>query len=293
MSATSRSVAEDSAVGAEMGPALAGSDPDAGSVLAYIITGGNTGSAFGVNQLTGMLFVASPLDFETQTSYSLSLRVQDGGGLSQDATVTVTVTNVNEAPVVTPDQGFSISEAAAAESVLGSLTAADPESDAITFTIASGNDGTQFAIDGATLKRAAGAPALNYETRQSFSLVVRAADASGASSTGTVLVTVLDVQEPPQFLASSPITRAVQERSVAGTVVGAPLLASDPEGDTLTFALVSQPASGNFYACSSDGQLSVAAGQSLPAISGGTSTHTLVVVRLLYSHVRCVGVVGC
>ena len=76
-----------------MGPALAGSDPDAGSVLAYIITGGNTGSAFGVNQLTGMLFVASPVDFETQTSYSLSLRVQDGGGLSQDATVTVTVTS--------------------------------------------------------------------------------------------------------------------------------------------------------------------------------------------------------
>ena len=74
---------------------------------------------------------------------------------------------------------------------------------------------------------------------------------------------------------------------MAGTLVGAPLLASDPEGDTLTFALVSQPASGNFYACSSDGQLSVAAGQTLPAISGGISTHTLVVVSLIQPCAVC------
>ncbi|SHI50114.1 Cadherin domain-containing protein [Rubritalea squalenifaciens DSM 18772] len=88
----SASVSEDAAVGTSVGT-VASSDPDAGDSAAYAIIAGNDGS-FAINSATGEITTAAGLDFETTASYSLTVEVTDGAGLSDTASVSIAVTDV-------------------------------------------------------------------------------------------------------------------------------------------------------------------------------------------------------
>ncbi|MBM4075442.1 MAG: hypothetical protein FJ267_07345, partial [Planctomycetes bacterium] len=89
-------VAENSVSGTVVGVVTA-SDPDAGQVLSFAITGGNTGEAFAINPSTGQITVANlpALDFETKPVYDLTVQVTDNGvpRLTTSATVTVNLLN--------------------------------------------------------------------------------------------------------------------------------------------------------------------------------------------------------
>ena len=94
------SVAETGANGTVVGTVV-GTDPDQTSpnnVLTYVITGGNTGDVFAINETTGEITVAGALDYETTASYSLEVIVTDGGStpLSGTAMLTITVTDEDE-----------------------------------------------------------------------------------------------------------------------------------------------------------------------------------------------------
>ena len=95
-------IGDGSANGTVVGSVIA-SDPDAGNTLSYSITGGNTGSAFSINAVTGLLSVSTSaaVKYATNPTFALTVRVTDNGGLSATATVTV---NVN-APVTPPPGG--------------------------------------------------------------------------------------------------------------------------------------------------------------------------------------------
>ncbi|GAA5497401.1 hypothetical protein Rhal01_03595 [Rubritalea halochordaticola] len=90
----SGSVAENASAGAIVAT-VGTSDPDAGDVLNYEITSGNTGGAFSING-TGEIATTMPLNYEELSSYSLTIAVTDAGGLSDTATITVSVTDLNE-----------------------------------------------------------------------------------------------------------------------------------------------------------------------------------------------------
>jgi hypothetical protein len=70
---------------------VAATDPDAGEVLSYVITAGNTGGAFAIDSATGELTVADPgaLDPATTPIFNLAVEVTDSGSLSDTATITV------------------------------------------------------------------------------------------------------------------------------------------------------------------------------------------------------------
>jgi len=87
-------VDENSANGTVVGT-VAAYDPDYEDSLTYAITAGNTDGAFAVDPFTGELTVANKaaLDFETNPSFSLTVRVTDFFGATTDATVTV---NLND-----------------------------------------------------------------------------------------------------------------------------------------------------------------------------------------------------
>ena len=76
--AASFSIAENSATGIVVGSVTA-SDIDAGDTLSFVITGGNTGTAFAINSTSGLISVASTaaLDFETTPVFSLTVSVTD------------------------------------------------------------------------------------------------------------------------------------------------------------------------------------------------------------------------
>jgi hypothetical protein len=83
-------VAENAAAATAVGT-VAATDPDAGEVLSYAITAGNTGGAFAIDAGTGAITVAnlSALDPATTPVFSLTVEVTDSGGLSDDATITI------------------------------------------------------------------------------------------------------------------------------------------------------------------------------------------------------------
>ena len=93
---------------------------------------------------------------------------------------------------------FAVSEDAADAAAVGTVSATDPDGDAVTYSITDGNDDGHFTLDGSSGAITVAA-ALDYETTASYTLTVTADDLKGGTATATVTVTVTDVAEdsPP------------------------------------------------------------------------------------------------
>lgn len=103
--------------------------------------------------------------------------------------------------------------------------------------------------------------------------VLTEGDANSAT-TFTVTVTVLDRNDAPVFVAQS---RDVDENAVEGTLIGLPLVATDPDGDDIVWSIELGNANSAFL-ISSSGQLS--AGSTIPSPLDFESTPTWrIVVR--------------
>ncbi len=147
----SRSVDENVAVGANVGSPVTATDADS-DALTYALSGSNP---FAIGASSGQITVAGALDYETQSSYTLTVSVSDGknasGGADTGAddtiAVTVSVGNVDEAGTVTLDP-----EAPQAGSPL-TATLSDPDKSVsgVTWAWEVSADGTNWAaIDGAS-----------------------------------------------------------------------------------------------------------------------------------------------
>ena len=119
------SVAEDAEVNTAVG-SVSATDADS-DTLAYTITAGNGDGKFAISGGTGAMTVAAALDYETASSYALTVQADDANGGTATATVNVTVTDVLDTP---PDSLLFIAYARTHESV--SLTWGKPEDASIT-----------------------------------------------------------------------------------------------------------------------------------------------------------------
>ncbi|WP_346190072.1 cadherin domain-containing protein, partial [Rubritalea halochordaticola] len=88
----SGNVNEDAAVGTAVAT-VTSTDPDAGDSVTYAITAGNDGS-FAIDSATGVITTAAGLDYETTSSYTLTVEVTDGGGLTDTASVGIAINDV-------------------------------------------------------------------------------------------------------------------------------------------------------------------------------------------------------
>ena len=80
---------------------------------------------------------------------SIELTATDTAGATADDTFDITVNNINDAPIVL-DQGFSVDPDDPVGTVVGTISASDPDGDNLTFAIVSGNDDGTFALDSDT-----------------------------------------------------------------------------------------------------------------------------------------------
>ena len=87
-------VGEDAATGNALG-SMTAADPD-GRTVGYAITVGNDAGKFRIDAASGELSVAAVLDYETATSYTLTVQAEDGYELTSEVTVTIRVTDVAE-----------------------------------------------------------------------------------------------------------------------------------------------------------------------------------------------------
>jgi Ca2+-binding RTX toxin-like protein len=125
--------------------------------LTYSISGGDDAQLFSINTATGELqFVTAPnfevpADANGNNVYDVSVTVSDGG-LSNTQSVHINVTDVNEAVIITSNGGAAAANVFVVENSASvtTVTAADPENSAISYTIVGGNDAAVFAINTTT-----------------------------------------------------------------------------------------------------------------------------------------------
>ena len=233
-----RSVAENTAAGANIGDPVAATDADADDTLAYTLGGADMDS-FDIDPGTGQLMTKDALDYETKASYDVTVTATDRAGLADTITVTIMVTDVdeNEAPEfpsATADR--SVPENTATGEPIGApLAATDPNEDTLTYAL-EGDDAASFSIDPATGQLLTSAQ-LDRTTKSTYTVIVRATDDGGLSDTITVTITVTDVENQAPGFPFPMEQREIAENTAAGEDIGDPVAATDGDDDTLTYAL--------------------------------------------------------
>ena len=231
---SNNAIDENSPIGTNIGT-LTTMDPDAGDMHTYSLTTPN--DTFLIVEDT--LKTNRNIDFETKSTYTLSITSTDGGGSTFDTTFTISINDLNEhvnsVPTDITLSNNNIDEDAPIGTTIGTLTTTDLDSgDTHTYTLTTPND--TFQIKGNILKTNR---AFDFETKSSYSLSITTTDSSGGNFSKTFTITINDVEEntnsdPTDITLSS---NTVDENSPVGTEIGR-LFTVDPDaGDTHTYTL--------------------------------------------------------
>ncbi len=165
--------------------------------LSYSIKDGNAAGAFLINAANGQLMVADagPLDYETTTSFILSIEVTDGT-LTASATITVNVNDVNDtATLEMSDASMSVDENSANGTMVGTVSATYTGDGTLSYSITSGNTSGAFTLNAGTgVLTVADESQLDFETTTSFTLSLRVTDGTLADD-ATLIVNINDVDE--------------------------------------------------------------------------------------------------
>jgi VCBS repeat-containing protein len=147
----------------------------------------------------------------------------------------VDVTGVNDPPVV-DDQTFAVPENGADGTVVGTVSASDPDAgDTLFYEITAGDPGGTFAVDGATGEiTVADASQLDFETAPVFNLTVEVTDSGALTDTATVTIDLTDANDAPVLTPSGPTLPSITEDDTdnAGVRVSSILGSSVSDIDT-------------------------------------------------------------
>ncbi len=212
-------VAEDASVPV----VLTGSDVE-NSILSFAVA---TQPADGT--LTGtppnLTYTPNP-DFNGSDSFTYT--ANDGSVDSAPVTVTITVTAGNDLPVAN-DQSLTTAE----DTPLAvTLTASDLDGDPLTYTV---QTGPSNGVLSGTAPDLTYTPNENFNGADSFTFVAN--DATGPSAPATIAIDVTPVNDPPTAADLGVTT----DEDTAVPVV---LAGGDVDGDTLSYAVVADPANG-------------------------------------------------
>ena len=192
---TTRSVAENTASGQNIGAPVTATDADTSDTLFYSWGGGLDALSFSVNNSTGQIRTRAALNYETQSSYAITISVSDGNGGADSINVTINVTNVDEpnsAPTFTEGTSTTRSVAentASGQNIGAPVTATDADtSDTLTYALG-GTDAAAFGIVPASGQLLTSA-ALNYETKASYAVTVSVSDGNGGADSINVTINV-------------------------------------------------------------------------------------------------------
>ena len=230
-------IAENVPIGTTVGT-LTTLDPDAADTFTYALVAG-TGSADN-NKFTlvgTQLQTTAAVDFETQPSYSIRIRSTDAGGLPFESVFTIVVTNVNEAPTaINISQNALENQAISIQ--IAQLSAIDPDAgDGVTFAKVSGtgsNDNGLVRVD-ADGKIFALSP-LNFETKPTLAIRVRATDTSGLSIERALVINVIDQNDTPSDVNLTP--SSIPENNAPGSIVGSFMTSDEDSADNHVYTLV-------------------------------------------------------
>lgn len=196
--------------------------------------------------------------FEITETENGVLRISYPGYNSTTGTISraVDTAALYNAPINVAISADTIAEDATVGTVVGELSATDADDDPLTYMLDDDADGlfelvTENGVTNLVLKGS-----LDFETTQSYEVVVSVTDGEYTSKK-TLEINVGDANEAPENIQLSNTT--VSEAARAGSVVGT-LSATDPEGNPITWSLVTDAGDNNDFfllKTNSDGTVSV------------------------------------
>ncbi|WP_197485225.1 MULTISPECIES: tandem-95 repeat protein [unclassified Vibrio] len=215
------------------------SDPD-GDDLTYTLLNNDDGYFVldGTNVVLTDAGVAA-INNDELSLESLDITVQaDDGKYQFDSTDTSNITRVNDnAPEITVTAVDVTEESVSNTTVIATFVASDADGDPLTYTLLNNDDG-YFVLDGTNVVLTdAGVAAINNDelSLESLDITVQADDGTYQSdSTDTSNITRVNDNAPEITVTAKDVT----EESVSNTTVIATFVASDADGDTLTYALL-------------------------------------------------------
>ena len=160
-----------------------------GDTLTYSLSGTDA-SKFNISS-TGEFKLEAAADYESQSSYSLTILVSDGTEtVSED--VTVVITNVIEtAPTLTLPATISIAENT---SIVTQAVATDSEGSALTYAL-SGADAATFYLTSTGLVSFRTVPDYESLSKTQYNITVTVTNAGGLTASSAMVVNVTDISE--------------------------------------------------------------------------------------------------
>lgn len=259
------SVTENSPVGTVV-ETVDATDLDSGlnGKVGYAIISGNSDDLFTINATTGVVSTNANIDREMVTGVTLTIETRDMGQPSRDntTTLTITVTDVNDnAPVfATSEVQLTVPEDRATGELV-KLMATDedqpntPNSD-IEYSIESGNEEGAFSVI-STSGSLMLVKSLDFETTDSYSLVVTASDKGVPVMSGsvTVSISVLNVNDNPPVVSGNQDISVLESEPIGFTV--AEIQASDLDKMTLSFSFGGGSNNDGIFAIDANGNVTL------------------------------------
>ena len=298
---TTRAIAENTAPGKHIGTAIAATDAD-NDTLTYTL-GGTDASSFSIVSTSGQLQTKAALDYETKTSYVVTVSVSDSNGGSGSIDVTINITDANDAPVFSDGDSTTVTIVLPPKGntegdydVGNPLFATDADGDSVNYSL-SGTDAALLhtylfgrTINGQIqnyVQLTTRGWSLHDANKSSFTVIVTASDRNGGTDNITVTINVTDVNEnnAPVFTDGTNTTRSIAENTTSGQHIGTAIAATDADNDPLTYTLGGTDAAA-FEIDTTTGQLKTNAALDYETkntytvtvtVSDGSSTHTITV----------------
>jgi hypothetical protein len=252
-------VAEDAIVGTLVGLTGLATDADATDNVTYSLSD-DAGGRFAIDSGTGVVTVNGALDYEINTSHSVTVLATSSDGSTSSQAFTIDVTDVSESGVGPVSDTDAAADAVDEDVLVGATVgvtanAVDPDGgDTVTYNL-DDDAGGLFTID-ANTGVVTLAAALDAEGATSHDITIRATSSDTSFSTTTLSIAVNDINE---FVpVANDATIAINEDAANGTSVHS-VVATDADATAnLNYSITGGNADGVFTIDANTGQITIA-----------------------------------
>ena len=209
-------------------------DEDPVAIKKIVITGTDA-VYFTIGNSLSLKFKSSVSgDFESKSSYSITVSVTDVQDNSLSKDLTLAITDANDAPTSVSITGGSAAENSSGTS-FGTLSTADPDAvDTFTYAVTGGTDAASFEVGSSNTLKFKSTVSGNFETKSTYTVIVTSTDSGSASASSTLTLSLTDVNESPTDIALSGGSAA---ENLAGASFGT-LSTTDPDAsDSFTYSV--------------------------------------------------------
>ena len=244
-------VNENTRAGGPIGPPVMATDAD-NDPLTYSL-GGPDAASFDIDSTTGQLRTKAALDYETTATYDVTVTATDTSGVDVTYSVTINVNNLDEPATVT----LSSPQPLVTIEFTATLDEPDEVRGSVTWSWASSPNGASAWTSIREATRAIYRPVAD-DLGDYLRATASYTDGHGAGKSA-LAISANAVEGPPgrntPVLREYPTaTRSFGSNTPAGSNVGAPFTATDPDNDALTYSL-GGPDAASFDIVSTTGQL--------------------------------------